>query len=242
MITAFGATDIGCKRAVNEDSYALLEPNVYVLADGMGGHVAGEVASNMVVATIRDALSNRSAQSIDADTLKDILRLANERIYKEAEVQPEHRGMGSTATVLHVDEHRRLISFASVGDSRLYRLREGKLSQLTRDDSYVESLIESGEITEGEARVHPMKNMLLRAVGVEEKLEIDTGSAELADGDTFLLTSDGVTNMVEDDVIETVLNTEEADKAAALVNMARDIGGDDNITAIVVAFQEEVRA
>ena len=142
--------------------------------------------------------------------------------------------MGTTATIFHYEDKNGF--WAHVGDSRLYLLRAGKICQLTRDHSYVEDLVASGSITREEARIHPQKNMLTRAVGISENLSVDTGSFEIQPSDTVLLSTDGLTNMVDDALIESILMEEHANPARVLVDAALAAGGKDNVTAVVVTF------
>ena len=143
--------------------------------------------------------------------------------------------MGSTATVLHIDEAAQMAHYAHVGDSRLYLLRDGEFRQISRDHSYVEELVARGELSEAEAQHHPRKNYLLRAVGIEERLHVDGDSFPVEAGDRFLLATDGLTNMVEDAELCTLLGGVPADAAHQMVKRALDAGGTDNVTAIVVA-------
>ena len=158
MIEVSGASDIGCVRTSNEDSFGVFD-GVYVVADGLGGHAAGEVASRMVVAAVEE-LSRRGAG--DAAALVAAVQEANARVHRAAEENPAYEGMGSTATVLRIDEGTGMAYYAHVGDSRLYLLRSGILRQVSRDHSYVEELVAQGKISEDEAQHHPRKNLLMR--------------------------------------------------------------------------------
>jgi PPM family protein phosphatase len=228
----YEATDVGCVRPINEDSAAVFAPEVYVVADGMGGHAAGEVASHILVKSVQADLSGR--EGIREAELCDSIRHANHEILATVAENPDCQGMGTTATVLHLEEGQAF--WAHVGDSRLYLLRSGQLMQITRDHSYVEDLVEHGEITEAEARNHPQKNMLTRAVGVEEELEVDSGSFAVATGDVLLLATDGLMNMVPEDEIAAILSRNDEDPAKSLVAAALHYGGRDNVTAVVVVY------
>lgn len=208
----------------------MFAPEVYVVADGMGGHAAGEVASHILVKSVQADLSGR--EGIREAELCDSIRHANHEILATVAENPDCQGMGTTATVLHLEEGQAF--WAHVGDSRLYLLRSGQLMQITRDHSYVEDLVEHGEITEAEARNHPQKNMLTRAVGVEEELEVDSGSFAVATGDVLLLATDGLMNMVPEDEIAAILSRNDEDPAKSLVAAALHYGGRDNVTAVVV--------
>ncbi len=232
MIKAAMKTDVGLVRSNNEDCVCSPADGVFIVADGMGGPAAGEVASRIAAESALDVLKK---EPVSIDALNDIFTSANERILEYAGEHTECNGMGTTMTVLAVLQDSRYL-WAHVGDSRIYRLHAGELSQVTRDDSYVEELVEKGEITHEEARNHPRKNMLTRAVGVESALEAESSSSEYEAGDIFLLSSDGLTNMVTDDDIQDILSADGTpdEKADRLIKMALDAGGRDNISVIVV--------
>ena len=180
MIEVSSASDIGRVRTSNEDSYGVFSPAVYVVADGLGGHAAGEVASRMVVAAVHDMANE--GQTIDTAALKSAVLRANQQVLDASAGNSSYEGMGSTATVLHVDEDTGIAYYAHVGDSRLYLLRRGVFRQVSRDHSYVEELVARGELSEAEAQHHPRKNLLLRAVGIEERLHVDGDSFPLEVG------------------------------------------------------------
>ena len=232
MIKAAMKTDIGLVRSNNEDCVCSPADGVFIVADGMGGPAAGEVASRIAAESALDVLKK---EPVSIDALNDIFTSANERILKYAGEHTECNGMGTTMTVLAVLQDNRYL-WAHVGDSRIYRLHAGELSQVTRDDSYVEELVEKGEITHEEARNHPRKNMLTRAVGVEKSLKAESSSSEYEAGDIFLLSSDGLTNMVTDDDIQDILSDDSTpdEKVDRLIKMSLDAGGRDNISIIVV--------
>lgn len=236
MLKVYAASDIGKKRNHNEDSFFIGPRNNFVVADGMGGHAAGEVASGILVDVMKRELP-RPAVIMDQLGLEYVVKEANRAILRDIEIHTERVGMGTTVTLLHLGEGKAI--WAQVGDSRLYRLRHGEFKQLSRDHSLVEEMVENGAITREEAKHHPQRNMLLRAVGVEENVKVDTDEAPAEIGDIYLLCSDGLTNMVEDDVIAKVLadNTLN-DKAQELVRLANENGGRDNITVIVVENNE----
>lgn len=238
MIQSYMASDIGCVRAHNEDRLLVVEnAQVYAVADGMGGQAAGEVASCMLVEVLQSDLSAGGLTEVDLS--RSVLH-ANEKILASAAAHPQYQGMGTTATVLHIESGQAL--WAHVGDSRLYLYRQGALQQVTEDHSYVESLVREGKLTEEEARSHPQKNMLLRAVGVEKELEVDRGSFPLQEGDILLLATDGLMNMVSDQEIEKKLScateefSESGSPAKELVRQALAAGGYDNVTVIVVVY------
>ena len=165
MIEVFQMSDIGLHRNLNEDSLLCRPPSDFAVADGMGGHVAGEVASHIFTATMEELLAQRG-QNMDQDGLREIVIAGNRAILSSIRSHPERKGMGTTATCLHLSQGKGI--WAHVGDSRLYLLRQGNMRQLTQDHTYVNDLIASGSITPLEAENHPKRNMLLRAVGVYE--------------------------------------------------------------------------
>ncbi len=230
MAKVFQATHVGKVRRNNEDSLIVIEPETFVVADGMGGQAAGEVASQMLVETVKNFLSKTPAPW-NEKILSQAIFLANEKILNLARQKKEYKGMGTTATILYLDGLQAY--FAHVGDSRLYRLRNENFEQITEDHSYVETLVRRGEITPQEARVHPMKNILTQAVGAMSEIYIDTANFSVEYGDTFLLCTDGLTNMVDDGRIARILQTA-PNPADALIEAALDAGGKDNVSVIVV--------
>ena len=190
----------------------------------------------LVVAAVRDMAN--AAEAIDAATLQSAVLRANQQVLEASEENPSYEGMGSTATVLHIDEQARTAHYAHVGDSRLYLLRRGVFRQVSRDHSYVEELVSRGELSEAEAQHHPRKNLLLRAVGIEERLHVDGDSFSLENGDRLLLATDGLTNMVSDEDLSVLLGDNRfAGVADRMVERALAEGGKDNITAIALAYE-----
>ena len=230
MSKIFKATHVGKVRKNNEDSLIVIEPETFVVADGMGGAVAGEIASQMLVETVKNFLAI-VPEPWSEEILKKSILESNAAILKKAKETPELQGMGTTATILHLYQGQAY--FAHIGDSRLYRMRDLKFEQITEDHSYVETLVRSGEITPEQARVHPMKNILTQAVGAVPEIEVETGSFSFAEGDIYLLCTDGLTNMVEDFDIGKIL-LESENPADDLIQAALDGGGHDNISVIVV--------
>ena len=222
------ATDIGRVRERNEDSI-LVDPPLYVVADGMGGHRGGQVASRVALETL-EALAAEGR-----GTLPDHVRGANRAVWDRSVEDERLAGMGTTLTAARVDGASALI--AHVGDSRAYLLRDGELRQLTADHTLVARMVQSGEITEAEAEVHPHKNVLTRALGTDEQVEVDEDTIELLDGDRLLLCSDGLTGMVTEDQIQAILENSEQPQQAAdrLVKAANRAGGIDNISVVVLA-------
>lgn len=227
-------THVGKVRKNNEDSLLVAEPNIFVAADGMGGAAAGEVASKLLVDTVKNFLSDLP-EPLDEKILSKSILKASAKILNETYKNPDLRGMGTTATILHI--YNGQAYFAHVGDSRLYRLKDSFLEQITLDHSYVETLVRNGELTPEQARVHPMKNILTQAVGATSELEVETGNFKIDGGEIFLLCTDGLTNMVEDDAIKNIL-VESQSPADDLIQAALDNGGHDNITAVVVCVDD----
>ena len=231
----YKATDVGLVRKGNEDNLVVFD-TVYAVADGMGGEAAGEIASQMLVDTIKEKLAGRD--NIGEMELCQAVQDANMAIRHYVWEHPACEGMGTTATLLHIDEHCCRAFWAHVGDSRLYLLRGGAetLEQITRDHSYVEDLVREGTITHEEAKRHPQRNMLTRAVGVMEELVVDSGQLTIHDGDIFLLATDGLMKHVEDTAITHILRENAENPAQALLNAALAAGGRDNITVVVVSL------
>ena len=234
IVEQAGRTDVGRQRTANEDSL-VVQPPLFAVADGMGGAKAGEVASAVAVQAVEGA--RESGEPAEAQ-LAEIVRDANRRIYDLAVADESRRGMGTTLTLakVHGDE----VSLAHVGDSRAYRLRDGELSQLTRDHSLVAELERSGQITPEAAEHHPQRSIITRALGPEPDVEVDTYTLAGRDGDVFLICSDGLTSMISDDEVGSIVRSASTlDEAAdALVRAANQSGGKDNITVILFRLGE----
>jgi len=237
---AVGArSDVGMIRSGNEDNFfaeADERRGVFVVADGMGGHAAGEVASEMAVQIVsRNLLAVRSV--IDAETpqiLAQALRDANHAIYERMLAEVDKQGMGTTASVLVISDNQFLIG--QIGDSRIYLLRDGALKQVTKDHSYVQEQVDAGLLTPEQARYHPYSNVITRCVGANEVVEADLYTGEMKPGDVFLVASDGLTGMVDDRRLQAMLLARSGPGRIvdALIAEANGRGGLDNITAIVV--------
>lgn len=230
MSKVYQATHVGKVRKNNEDALIFIEPETFAVADGMGGQAAGEIASKILIDTAKNFLPT-VPEPHNEDILKKVIMKSNAAILREAANNPEYRGMGTTATILHIYKSRAY--YAHVGDSRIYRLKNNILEQITQDHSYVENLVRKGEITAAEARVHPMKNLLTQAVGAVPEVEVDTASFSVNIGDIFLLCTDGLTNMVDDKKITEILLSS-GNPAENLIQAALDNGGADNVSVIVV--------
>ncbi len=237
-LVATGDSDVGRVRQGNEDAL-LLRDSVYAVADGMGGHVAGEVAS----ATALEPVENLDGRIFQDDTsavtaLRDAVVAANERVSQLAQQNPDYRGMGTTLTAALVEGRR--LHVAHVGDSRAYLLREGHFSQLTDDHTLVQHLVDEGQITREEAAHHPQRSVVTRAIGVSDDVDVDSMSLELVPGDQILLCSDGLTGVVDDEAIaRTLTETEDPDAAVArLIELANEAGGPDNITVLLLRYED----
>ena len=233
-------TDVGVVRSGNEDSYLMLsDKGIFVVADGMGGHAAGEVASEMAVRIIaREVGAIRGADDAEASRrLQGAIVAANEAIYERTLAEHDKRGMGTTATVLVLMRGRYLIG--QVGDSRAYLLRDGEFLQVTKDHSYVQEQVDAGLLTPDQARVHPYSNVITRCVGAGSEVLPDIYFGSLRGGDILLLASDGLTGMLEDDQLVRILRSEGGPEAWVdqMVTEANYRGGLDNITAIVVKIE-----
>ena len=245
------STDTGLVRQNNEDNfYVAEEDGLLVVADGMGGHASGEVASRLAVEVIRDYFSSikagRALQfgtyekdlSEETNNLGSAVRLANQAIYEAAQGNPLWQGMGTTIAAALITDKR--LSIAHVGDSRVYLLRMGSLEQLTDDHSLVSEQVKRELISKEEAKQSEMKNILTRAVGVGAEVKVDLEEMSLLDGDTLLLCSDGLTGMVdEDDIMSVVMIADPATACERLVSMANENGGKDNVTVIVARVEKK---
>ncbi|NUQ11408.1 MAG: Stp1/IreP family PP2C-type Ser/Thr phosphatase [Gemmatimonadaceae bacterium] len=232
-------SDVGMVRSGNEDSFfahANKQGGLFIVADGMGGHAAGEVASEMAVQIVSRELTDLHQLVGDAprEKVAESIRNANRAIYDRTINESDKQGMGTTVSVLLLAGHHWLIGH--VGDSRVYLLRDGALSQLTKDHSYVQEQVDAGLLTPEQARYHPYSNVITRCVGAGEEVEADTFSGEFRQGDVFLVCSDGLTGMVDDRRLQQLLlSRASAGRIVdALIAEANYRGGLDNVTAVVV--------
>jgi PPM family protein phosphatase len=239
QLSVAARTDVGRIRAGNEDSLyadASESRGLFIVADGMGGHAAGEVASEMAVAIIADELmALDSVNAPDAlDRVARSLRRANEAIYRRTVLESDKQGMGTTASVLVLSDAGYVIG--QVGDSRIYLLRDGVLRQLTKDHSYVQEQVDAGFLTPEQARYHPYSNVITRCVGANDSVEPDVFAGPVQAGDVFLVASDGLTGMVDDRRLQQLLasNAQPRRVVDALIAEANGRGGLDNITAVLV--------
>ena len=250
-LEAYAATDVGPVRDNNEDAWFIdIDGGLFVVADGMGGHAAGEVASAIAVDTIRQILLDEGdpdetvlATHVDdpADAMRERLRYAMNQssvaIRREVDSQPSYAGMGTTLVVCVVDGETAHV--AHVGDSRCYLYREGRLARLTRDHTVVQQEVDAGRLTPELARIVPHKNILTKSVGFHGPVDPDTSTRHVEAGDLFVLCSDGLTDPLEDKEIESLCGrTHIEDLAQTLLDEALRRGGDDNVTVVVVRIGE----
>ena len=243
-----GLTDVGSMRDHNEDAIAMDEAlGLAVLADGMGGHRGGEMASAITVSTVMETLKKKlkklntgetdedTGYSVESIAVHDAVIKANDKVYKASNENQQYKGMGTTVVVTLFYDNR--FTVAHVGDSRLYRLRDGELEQITRDHSLMQELIDRGFYTPEQARQSLNKNLVTRAIGIEEGVQVDIQEDVALVDDIYLLCSDGVTDMIEDSLIqETIMKCgDDLEKAASeLIREANEHGGKDNISAILI--------
>ena len=222
-------TDTGRQRSENEDAL-FVRPPIFVVADGMGGAQAGEVASK----TAAEAFDRDLPEGPPEAFLRETIEEANRRIHELARTDPSRAGMGTTITAAIVDGRAEEVGIGHVGDSRAYRLRRGRLEQLTRDHSLVEEMRRKGQITDAQAEDHPQRSIITRALGPEPEVEVDLQTVPAAPGDVFMLCSDGLTTMVGEQRIAAVLSEADSMREAVrtLVDEANAAGGRDNITAL----------
>ena len=228
-------TDPGRKRRRNEDAY-VVEPPLFAIADGMGGAQAGEVASRLAAAALKES----GADSGGEQRIVDLIQEANRRVYDRSTADPNTSGMGTTITVALVESDR--VAFGHVGDSRAYLIRDGRIEQLTEDHSLVNELLKSGKLSREEAEMHPQRAVITRALGTDPDVDVDTFSVPTRIGDLFLLCSDGLTDMVSEESIFDVVeeNRDDIDRALrGLVKEANRGGGEDNITVVAFEIAEE---
>ncbi|MGH9075562.1 MAG: Stp1/IreP family PP2C-type Ser/Thr phosphatase, partial [Acidimicrobiales bacterium] len=230
------ATDIGLVRRVNQDQ-VLEADTLFAVADGMGGHAGGEVASKTAVEALRSAFE-QAPDPPSAGDLVGAVEAANEAVWDRAAADPDLRGMGTTLTALALvtEEGKEELALAHVGDSRAYRFRQGRLDQLTADHSLVGEMVRRGQLSAAEAAGHPQRHVVTRAVGIDPMVEVDAWLVRPTAGDRILVCSDGLVDEVEDAEIATVLGdvADPGRAARELVSLAREHGGKDNITVLVV--------
>ena len=240
-------SDVGRVRDINQDAFYYIEDKelpIFIVADGMGGHKAGEVASNLAISTVvrhyeacREKIVNR--EMFIPQFLNEAVELANDNLIEEARSDDELKGMGTTVTMCLVLDGEMYIGH--VGDSRAYLLRDEELIQITQDHSLVGELLRIGSITKDEAVNHPKKNIITRALGSDSKIKVDVFTRELRRDDRIILCTDGLTNMVSEEEILKVILTDKNPSAicSTLVNISNEAGGIDNTTIMIIKAKEE---
>jgi protein phosphatase len=252
-LDSFGASDVGRRRQLNEDSLVMdCETGLYIVADGMGGHNAGEIASKLAAETVMNFIRRATEEeeitwpygidpklSLNANRLRTAIMLANKRVWKEADNRQDYTGMGTTIVAAMVDEEN--ITFLGAGDSRLYRVREEEIEQLTIDDSWVQVAIDEGVLDPGEADNHPMRNIITKAIGAKESIDLAVHEERLEKGDFYLLCSDGLHAMISnEEILRIVLQSgnELETCVEELIKAANESGGKDNVTVLVLRYAD----
>ncbi len=236
-----GKTDIGMVRDTNQDAFKIVAlgtgSGLALVCDGMGGARGGDTASTIAKKVITETIQKTYQDVMGAEAVKamvlEAVASANRAIYQTAKDHPEYTGMGTTVVLSLLHQKRAYI--AHVGDSRLYLMREHSLTQITRDHSFIQEMVDRGEISPEEARVHPNKNIITRAVGVHWDVDVDFYSLDLYPGDKLLLCTDGLTNLCPDEKLADVISSDSIEEAAeTLICTANQEGGHDNITVVIV--------
>jgi protein phosphatase len=246
---------VGRRRKLNEDNF-LVDPEtrLFAVCDGMGGHNAGEVASKMAIEAL-DSFVQRSHRekeitwpygldanlSFAGNRLKTAIKLANRKVFRAADNREDYTGMGTTIVAALVNEEEKTLTVGSAGDSRCYVFQNGELKQLTRDDSWVSAAWAEGILSADEIERHPLKNVITKAVGAKESIEIDVVEHKLTSGDVILICSDGLHSMINDDAIRSVLAEHVASLEAAagkLIDVANEAGGRDNVSVVLLRYRE----
>ncbi len=235
-------TDVGLKRSNNQDAILVKEDiGLCIVADGMGGHKAGEIASSMTVDAIEHYVRDRIGMSDIEELIQLAIKDANRIVYLEALKNPEYKGMGTTCSLIISEDES--VHIGHVGDSRIYYVTDDKIIQITEDHTLVEKLIKSGEITRAAAETHPKRNVIMRAVGTNSELEVDFFSYPIKKPSRILICSDGLTGKVKDHEIFEIINegNEDIQKTVdSLVQIANDRGGADNISVILMKFAKAI--
>jgi PPM family protein phosphatase len=254
MIEAHAETDVGRRRKLNEDNVLIdQQSRLYAVCDGMGGHNAGEVASKMAIETIAAFIQKTAGEekditwpygletdlSFEGNRLKTAIRLANKRVFKAADNREDYTGMGTTVVAALANDAT--LTVGSAGDSRCYLVRNGELKQVTRDDSWVSAAWAEGILTPEEIERHPLKNVITKAVGAKDNIDIEIVETTMEPGDIALLCSDGLHGMIHDDRILQLLHPapESLEEAARrLIDAANEAGGKDNVSVVLLRYRE----
>lgn len=246
MLKTFSITDIGKRRKLNQDYVYTSEmpvghlPNLFLVADGMGGHNAGDYASKYTIETIVDVVG-QSKEDSPVSVFEKAIKEANTQIRRKAQEEPELSGMGTTVVAATVSGNR--LCVANVGDSRLYIINDREIKQITRDHSLVEEMVRMGGLKRELARTHPDKNIITRAIGALDDVDVDFFELNLNKDDVILMCSDGLSNMIEDEEIRMIMQGQRdiVEKAESLIKAANNNGGKDNIAVVIVEpFADEV--
>ncbi len=252
IIESFGASDIGRRRRQNQDTLLVDdETGLYIVADGMGGHNAGKIASEMAVETIAGFIRRTREHdrltwpygidprmSYNGNRLRTAIRLANRKIWKESESQDQYTGMGTTVVAALADSG--LIALSSAGDTRAYRIRQDAIEQLTTDDTWIQAALDSGILHEDQTRSHALRNIVTKAVGAEEDIDVPIIEHSVLPGDRYLMCSDGLHGIVNDSQILEIVRSARGDPeeaVAALIEAANSGGGKDNITVVLLYYR-----
>lgn len=230
-------TDVGLKRENNQDALKICEDlQLCIVADGMGGHKAGEVASKLAVDSIEKFIRNVDTFEDYEAFLSEALKVANKTIYLKSLDHPEYRGMGTTCSLVMRDDA--YLHVAHVGDSRVYFIREDRIEQITEDHTLVESLVQNGQITRAASKNHPKRHVITRAIGTDATIKVDYKKYPVDSIKKVLVCSDGLTEKIEDQEIFETIETNTLESAVeTLVNLANDRGGTDNITIIIMVIE-----
>lgn len=252
MIEAHGISDVGCVRHENQDRILIDHTlGLYIVADGMGGHRHGEVAAELAISTIKYYVESSKDrfdvswpfgynfdQSIDANRISTAIRLANRQVWRHAEQGPEFAGMGTTVAAVLINDNQAVI--ANVGDSRVYLFRNGQISQMTIDDTWIQSFAARGLMALSDLANHPMRNVLTQAAGSQEAVEVHIREHAFEPGDALILTSDGCHGMVPDEQVQSLLNEPAGlpQKVERLLAAAKQNGGPDNVSIVVLRYDQ----
>lgn len=256
-IRGYGLTDVGRQRKENEDNFILVpDEGLYVVADGMGGHASGRLASALTITRITEFMcierkrqgfrwpyATRPDRTYAGNSLANAIKFANERVFIEACKDPAHNGMGTTVAAILNKPSDPMMVLGHVGDSRIYQFRRGRLNLMTEDHSLLNHLLRSGQMTEEQAQSFSRKNVIFRALGLKDHVEVDIMETEKKDGDVYMICSDGLTDLVDDDTIQEVMGNCRSDLKTAcetLIKMANHNGGKDNITVLMI-YLEAIR-
>ncbi len=226
---AFGYSLTGTKHRVNQDSFYIDSGRgIFIVADGMGGHAAGDIASSSAIKAISDNITD-----INISSIKNALDIANKEVFAISKTSPELEGMGTTIAMCCINGSYAIV--ANIGDSRVHIIKNNEISFVTRDHSFVQQMIDGGQLKKSEAKTHSMKNIITRALGVAETVSPDFDGITVDKGDCIMICSDGVSNMLEDEaIVHTVLHNTAEDAARLLCESALNAGGSDDLSAIVI--------